>query len=175
MKERAPLNNANLKENDMTGMNFNKEETTMRDDQRFHPLNAGKHPAAARVAGKASSHSWTIVWDSKDEEFLLCDQMLHNIFYRGKALEDIEGFLDEKREQRRQAGYEFDRSWDAALEHVKTLERALLEWGYIEGSCNGDWSEKALELQALHNRAESMTRDIEAILAARWVEGIRQP
>jgi hypothetical protein len=33
-----------------------------------------------------------LVWDRKDERFLVCDELMHSIFYGAKTLEEIERY-----------------------------------------------------------------------------------
>jgi hypothetical protein len=54
-------------------------------------------------------------------------------------------------------------AWDTAREHAKALHEALIDWAYIEGSCNGDWSERAVKLQSLAELAERLEKQIDDI------------
>jgi hypothetical protein len=53
--------------------------------------------------------------------------------------------------------------WDQAHIHARKLEEALLEWGWREGSCSGDWSKESLKLQFLHKLAMQIVTKLERI------------
>jgi hypothetical protein len=55
--------------------------------------------------------------------------------------------------------------WDDARTHASKLEKALLECAYREGSCHGDWSEKSIKWQSLHNLAEQIVTGLNELLA----------
>ncbi len=54
--------------------------------------------------------------------------------------------------------------WDAAVIYARKLEEALLESGYREGSCSGDWSEKSRKWQILHEHAQLIVKGLKTII-----------